>query len=243
MPFNTRDRLAEKLLPHRNQDERYWGGFAAGALLGSAVAATALLAVNAASRHRDNRILRLEDSIQIARPVEDVFRAWSDFANLPDLIKAVQHVEVQGLHSIWTVNAKGKKSRWEAETVQFIPNEAIGWKSVSGPKHTGRITFSPLEDETIVHVTMNYAPPLGRFALLTSPASAALTTVINEALRDFKSAIEGRGDRTSEGAASGRSTPGEAAWRSSSKDISLAEETRKQPASVDYTRPPQAKYP
>jgi uncharacterized membrane protein len=233
MRLETRD-----FIPNGEANNRYWGGFAAGALIGTAAATAAIMVANAVTRNRDPRILRLEDSIQIGRPVEEVFRAWSDFAQLPDRISAVRHVESQGLRSIWTVDTGGKSSRWEAETVQFIPNEAIGWKSISGPKHTGRISFSPLGDQTIVHVTMNYASPLGRFSMLASPATDAMTTAINEALRDFKASLEGRGARTAEGHA-----PGEAAWRSASKDISLAEETRKQPASVDYTRPPQSKYP
>lgn len=231
MRIETRD-----FLPNSDANNRYWGGFAAGALIGTAAATAAILIANAVSRNRDHRILRLEDSIQIGRPVEEVFRAWTDFERLPDRISAIRHVEVQGLHSIWTVATGGKHTRWEAETVQFIPNEAIGWKSISGPKHTGRISFSPLGDQTIVHVTMNYASPLGRFTMLASPASEVLTTAINEALRDFKASLEGRGERTSEG-------PGEAAWRTGTGDISLADEARKQPGSVDYTRPPKASYP
>lgn len=218
--------------------DRYWGGFAAGALIGTAAAVAAVMVANAVSRNRDHRILRLDDSIQIARPVEEVFRAWADFRNLPDFIEALRHVEVQDNRSIWTVEAAGRQTRWEAETVQFIPNEAIGWKSISGPQHTGRISFSPLGDETIVHVTMNYAPPLARFSLLAAPASNAMSSAINEALRDFKAHMEGRADRHSQKTAS--DTVG---WREASKDISLTEETRKAPGSVDYTRPPKAKYP
>jgi uncharacterized membrane protein len=229
----------ERVSNGKNGD-RYWGGFAAGALIGTAAAAAAVMVANALSRSRDHRILRLEDSIQIARPVDEVFRAWADFRNLPDYIDAVRHVEVQGDRSIWNVSANGKNSRWEAETVQFVPDEAIGWKSLSGPKHTGRITFSPLGDQTIVHVTMNYASPLGRLSLLAAPATDVIATVVNEALRDFKAALEGRSSRS---APSAGSEPAEAAWRASSKDFALADEKRKQPASVDYTRPPQAKYP
>lgn len=219
------------------RSDRYWGGFAAGALIGTAAAVTAVMIANALSRNRDHRILRMEDSIQIARPVEEVFRAWADFRRLPDFIEALRHVEVQDNRSIWTVETAGKQTRWEAETVQFIPNEAIGWKSISGPKHTGRISFSPLGDGTIVHVTMNYASPLGRFSLLAAPATSVVSSVINEALRDFKAHLEGRSDRHSQRSSA---TVG---WREPSQDISLAEETRKAPASVDYTRPPKAKYP
>ncbi|HUS19985.1 MAG TPA: hypothetical protein VMZ25_10065, partial [Terriglobales bacterium] len=66
-----------------------------------------------------------------------------------------------------------------------------------------------------------------------------ITSVVNEALRDFKAAMEGRGSRRSEAPAA--TGPADSGWREAGKD--RAEENRKQPASVDYTRPPQAKYP
>ncbi|HUS20123.1 MAG TPA: SRPBCC family protein, partial [Terriglobales bacterium] len=196
--------------------DRYWGGFAAGALIGTAAAATAIMVANALTRNKDHRIMRLEDSIQVARPVDEVFRAWSEFTHLPEYIDAVRRVEVNGTHSVWTVSANGKDTRWEAETVQYIPNEAIGWKSVAGPKHTGRISFSPLSEQTIVHVTMNYASPLGRLSLLASPVSEVITSVVNEALRDFKAAMEGRGSRRSEAPAA--TGPADSGWREAGKD-------------------------
>src|SRR5262249_25781903 len=82
---------------------------------------------------------------------------------------------------------------WEARLVRFIPGQAIGWKSVRGPKHTGRITFAPLSDNTLVQVTMNYAPPLGIFSRALSPLSEHLEDYIDRVLRDFKASLEGKG--------------------------------------------------
>ena len=40
----------------------------------------------------------------------------------------------------------------------------------SFPGANGRIAFSRLGDDTLLHLSMNYAPPLGRLASLLSPA-------------------------------------------------------------------------
>ena len=173
-----------------SRPSRYRHGFAAGAIAGGLAVAAGYMVTNFVSSSRASRIVRLEDSVQIGRRVEDVFAAWSDFGRLPLWLKMVNSVRVDGRDSFWDVTVDGRNYQWQAEAIQWMPNEAIGWKSVSGPKHTGRITFSPLGDDTVVHVTMNYAPLLGLGRLL-SPVSGNLESHINKALRDFKNAMEG----------------------------------------------------
>jgi uncharacterized membrane protein len=82
--------------------------------------------------------------------------------------------------------------RWDAELMQIIPHQAIGWKSVSGPKHTGRVSFTPLANDTVLHVQMNYAPPL-RFVSRLAPVQQKITEIVDRALRDFKAALESKG--------------------------------------------------
>ena len=167
----------------------YWGGFAAGAAIGTGAAIAAAVIANVVG-NRDSRIIRLEDSVQIGRRVDDVFRAWRDLENLADSMQYINRIRVDGDVSIWDATVDGKAFRWKAQITQVIPNETIGWKSVSGPKHTGRIVFSPVGDDTLVHVTMNYAPSVGVFGRLLSPFSEHLEGYINQCLRDFKDAME-----------------------------------------------------
>jgi uncharacterized membrane protein len=174
----------------------FWGGFAVGA--GSAI--TGMLAWNAFSSAREGRILRLERSLQIGRPINEVFEAWTQLERLPAFSDVIREVDSYGRRSRWVVTLDGKDFEWEAERVQFIPGQAIGWKSVRGPKHTGRVTFAPLGDNTIMHVTMNYAPPLGIFSRTLAPLSEHLEDYIDQALRDFKAAMEGKGQEERLGA-------------------------------------------
>jgi uncharacterized membrane protein len=233
----------------------FWSGFAAGALLGAGSAAAAYMVVNA-TRDVDSRVLRLEHSIQIGRPVEDVFRAWTSLDRLATYIDLLKSVRVDGSRSYWRANIDGHDFDWDAETTQLIPNEAIGWKSITGPKHTGRITLSPLGDQTVLHVTMNYHPPLGRFGRLLSPVSDHLEGYIGEALRQFKNSLEHRSgikrgpesagwDRNM-GTDRGTGTFGGSIGKGTSSvgPAGDAEDTtEKRPGEVRYTRPPEAKYP
>ena len=64
----------------------YWGGFAAGAAIGTGAAVAAYMIANLAGKH-SSRVVRLEDSVQIQGP-EGTFTVESDedIDNLKDLI-------------------------------------------------------------------------------------------------------------------------------------------------------------
>ena len=171
----------------------YWGGFALGALTGAAAGIGAYVAATAAGGEADSGVLRMERSIQVGRPQREVFEAWTDLNGLAHMVNRVCGIRDAGRRSRWSVRVDGRPVEFEAETTQLIANEAIGWKSVSGPKHTGRVNFAKLGDDTLVHVTMNYHPPLGRFGRLLAPIESHLNGVIEQALREFKNAVEQHG--------------------------------------------------
>jgi hypothetical protein len=143
----------------------------------------------------------------------------------------------------------GANLEWDAEIEQLIPNQAIGWKSVSGPKHTGRITFSPIENDTLVQVTMNYAPPLRLFLPFVAPMTGRIEGVIERVLRDFKASAEGRGSgqqrMPSQKVGPGTTMSQSTIARATGTNDATSEKVdrfgnRANP--VEYTRPPEAKY-
>jgi len=166
--------------------EKFW--FATGAAAGMAAVA-GVLAARRFAQSSGQRVLRLEKSINIGRPVDAVFGAWISLERLPEWIHFIKKIELAGRRSRWRVSVDGKEIQWEARITQFIPGESIGWKSVSGPRHSGRITFSPLEEQTVVHVVMNYAPPSGT-AWAALPVETHLEDWIERGLREFKAALE-----------------------------------------------------
>lgn len=186
---------------------RFWKGFAAGAAAGAGAGFGSWFLMRAIFR-RASQIVRLEKSLQIGRSIDEVFLAWSDFERLPRLVRLIEEVRVQGKRSHWKMRLNGRSFEWHAELTQSIPNQALGWKSVSGPKHTGRINFSSLGNDTEVHVVMNYAPPGGKLAGDLTGQTAGLQHYLGQALRDFKAALEGKGRETSaEAGGPGRRTP------------------------------------
>jgi uncharacterized membrane protein len=172
--------------------ENFWSGFVAGAAVGALAGVAGVLSARRRSTDIDSHVVRLEKSVNIGRPVQGVFAAWSSFERLPQWISFVRRVERYGTHTRWLVNIDGREFEWDAQITQVKPNEAIGWKSLSGPKHTGRITFSPLGNQTVVHVLMNYAPPLGGLGSML-PMEQHLEQWIERGLREFKLALEREG--------------------------------------------------
>lgn len=108
------------------------------------------------------------------------------------MIDAVEEVQQHGTRSFWAMEINGRHMEWEAELTQNIPNQSLGWKSISGPKHTGRINFSPLGGDTEVHVVMNYQPTVWA-RVLSGPVAGDIEAYVEEALRDFKASLEGKG--------------------------------------------------
>jgi uncharacterized membrane protein len=167
---------------------RTWAAFTAGTAFG-ALAMAVVLARRDNSATSESGVIHIERSINIGRPVEKLFSAWLNLERMPQLISLLKRVELFGAGSRWVADIDGRDFIWDAQLTQIIFNESIGWKSVTGPKHSGRISFSALGDQTVVHVMMSYAPRTGRIASVAS-IGAKLEQWIERALREFKSSME-----------------------------------------------------
>ena len=171
------------------RSETFWSGFAAGTVVGALAGVGGVLAARRRASEADRRVVRLEKSINIGSPVQRVFAAWSDLEQLPRWISFIRRVEHRGPRWHWLVNLNDREFQWDSQITQVIPGESIGWKSLRGPRHTGRITFSPAGEQTVVHVIMNYAPPMGRVGAMM-PMEEHLERWIERGLREFKAAME-----------------------------------------------------
>jgi len=167
----------------------FWSGFAAGAAAGALAGVAGVLAFRRSGSDADRGIIRLEKSINIGRPVYEVFGAWMNLERLAQSISFVDSVLRFGERSRWRLNIDGREFVWDAQLTQVIPNESLGWKSVSGPHHTGRVSFARLGEQTVVHVVMNYQPPLGELGAML-PLEGHLEHWIERGLREFKSSLE-----------------------------------------------------
>lgn len=115
--------------------------------------------------------IRVEQSIVINRPREEVYRFWRDFSNLPLYMPQVKSVEVyDSTHSHWRLQGPaGITVEWDAEIINDEPNTVIGWRSLKNPyvDHAGSVRFKSLpgneaaNQPTEVRVTIEYLPVAG----------------------------------------------------------------------------------
>src|SRR5690348_12621452 len=99
----------------------FWSGFGLGTLTGAAAASAAFWFASGRASSYNSRILRLERSIQIGRPMEEAFEAWSRFENLPERISLLREVSVRGDESTWRGRIDGRPFVFNAITSQVIP--------------------------------------------------------------------------------------------------------------------------
>jgi uncharacterized membrane protein len=125
-----------------------------------------------------DRAAKVENSITINRPAEELYRFWRDLTNLPRFMKHVESVLVKdNRHSHWVVKAPlGMTVEWDAEIISEIPNELIGWRSVGSGDvdHAGSVRFEPAGAHgTTVKVMVQYDPPAG-------PVGVAFANILGE---------------------------------------------------------------
>lgn len=144
-----------------------------------------------------DRGLRVEESVVIARPCDEVYALFRDLHALAEVARNVERVEVSSAAlSRWTVRGPaGMRLRWDAEVINDRPWELIAWRTRAGSdvRSAGSVRFSPLDDgaSTEVRVQFKYDPPGGRVgAALARWFGPAADERVREDLRRVKEALE-----------------------------------------------------
>lgn len=152
--------------------------------------------------------IRVEESITINRPVDEIYRFWRDFENLPRFMTHLQSVKTVGeRRSHWVAIAPGPLPitvEWEGEIVEERPNELITWRSLPGSQvdTAGSVRFraAPGDRGTEVRVMLAYSPPLGAAGTVYGRLFNRLTEQqIVEDLRRLKQVLEAGEVPTTEG--------------------------------------------
>jgi uncharacterized membrane protein len=125
-------------------------------------------------------------------PVSMAYNQWTQFEEFPrfmDGIEQVRQLDDTLLH--WAAAIGGKRREWDARIVEQTPDRVIAWRSTDGKENSGRVVFTPLdENRTRIDVTMTYTPEGVR-------ERAAATAGVDERkvkgdLERFKEFIEAR---------------------------------------------------
>jgi uncharacterized membrane protein len=112
----------------------------------------------------------VREAMTINASPEELYTFWRRFENLPRVIPYLERVEeVDFKRSRWTAKAfAGVPVSWTSETINEVPFETIGWKTLPGEaiQHAGSVVFNRLPETgaTEVRVHFQYSPPGGNAA-------------------------------------------------------------------------------
>ncbi|HSL24515.1 MAG TPA: SRPBCC family protein [Vicinamibacterales bacterium] len=155
--------------------------------------------------------VHVKESITIDRPVSELYAFWREFDNLPRFMKHLESVQVTGRdRSHWVARAPaGMRVEWDAETINEVENQVIGWRSLPGSRVTsaGSVNFDDAGPDrgTRITVHLQYEPPGGKLgAWFAKLFGEEPSQQIREDLRRLKRLLEAGEIPTTEGQPSGR---------------------------------------
>jgi uncharacterized membrane protein len=175
------------------------------------------LGINTAERHGARTSIpaghgvKVEESVTILRPPEELYRFWRNFENLPRFMQHLESVRCTGDgRSHWVAKGPmGCRVEWDAEVITERENELIGWRSLEGSKvdTAGSVHFQRAAGGrgTEVKVVLKYDPPAGKLgAAVAWVLGEAPGQQVREDLRRFKQLVETGTVPTIEGQPRGR---------------------------------------
>ena len=158
-----------------------------------------------------NQGIRVEKTVTINKPADELYRYWHDFEKLPTFMKHLKSVQVyDAKRSHWVANAPlGTSVEWDADIVTDQENQLIAWASVAGADvdNSGFVRFTPAPGGrgTEVKVVIEYNPPGGAIgAAIAKLFGEEPEQQAGDDLRRFKQLMEAGEIATTEGQPSGR---------------------------------------
>jgi len=153
-----------------------------------------------------NQAIKVEKTVTINQPAEELYRFWHDFENLPTFMKHLKSVKVMSdKRSHWIANAPlGASVEWDADIIEDRENEFISWASVEGADvdNSGFVRFKPAPADrgTEVKVVIEYNPPGGAIgAAIAKLFGEEPEQQIGDELSRFKMLMEAGEIATNEG--------------------------------------------
>ncbi|HEU4684915.1 MAG TPA: SRPBCC family protein [Nitrospira sp.] len=142
--------------------------------------------------------VKIRRHIEIRRPPGELYRFWRSLDNLPRIMSHLESIEIiNDRLSHWRVKTlPGVPAvEWDAEIINDVENERIGWRSLSGADvdNTGSVEFEPIHEGhgTRLTVMLQYAPPAGRLgAAVAKMVSEDPDSKIAQDLQRFKESME-----------------------------------------------------
>ncbi|MBE9211049.1 SRPBCC family protein [Nostoc sp. LEGE 06077] len=165
-----------------------------------------------------NQRVKVEKTLTINKPVEELYRFWRNFDNLPRFIKHLKEVRVYDeKRSHWISKGFLNESvEWDVVITEDRENELIAWTSVEGAaiETSGRVHFKPAPGNrgTEVKTIREFTPPGGAIGAALAKPIADIAKLFGEEpeqqigddLRRFKMMMEAGEIATTEGQPRGK---------------------------------------
>jgi uncharacterized membrane protein len=139
---------------------------------------------------------RLQKSIEVDRPLNQVYNQWTQFEEFPRFMEGVESVkQLDDTRLHWVAEIGGKEKEWTAKIIEQIPDHRIAWESESGEFTSGVVSFQSLgPNRTRVTLEITYDPK--GFVENAGDAIGVVSRRIENDLKRFKEFIENRGQET-----------------------------------------------
>jgi uncharacterized membrane protein len=169
--------------------------------------------ISTADRRDDTRAalsgprgVNVQEAVTINRPADELYRFWRSFEQLPSFMHHLVSVtQLDQCRSHWVAKAPaGSTVEWNAEIINEIPGELIGWRTLDGSEvvSAGSVCFKPAPGGrgTEVRVRLQYDPPGGKLgSTIAWMFGEEPSQTIREDLRRFKRLMETGEIPTTEG--------------------------------------------
>ena len=139
---------------------------------------------------------RIQKSIDVDRPLHQVYNQWTQFEEFPRFMEGVKEVkQFDDTRLHWVAEIAGKEKQWTAKIIEQIPDHRIAWESESGEYTSGVVSFQALgPDRTRVTLEISYDPK--GFIENAGDTIGVVSRRIENDLEHFKEFIENRGKET-----------------------------------------------
>jgi uncharacterized membrane protein len=141
--------------------------------------------------------VHVQKSVTVIRSPSELYDFWRNFENLPRFMDHLESVTVLTPNrSHWVAKAPaGMKVEWDAEIINDVPGEVIGWRSLANAQvaNAGSVRFRPAfgGQGTEVTVTFEYVPPAGPLGVAVARIfGEAPEQQVEEELNRFKQLME-----------------------------------------------------
>jgi uncharacterized membrane protein len=139
---------------------------------------------------------KIESSIEVNVPISMAYNQWTQFEEFPRFMKGVESVkQIDDATIEWHANIAGNDETWTAEITEQVPDQRVEWRSSSGARNDGVVSFQRVDDGT-TRVTLTMDWEAEGVVQKTGDALGFDDRRVKGDLERFKEFIESRGSAT-----------------------------------------------